>query len=102
LRLLGIHEADLQASGFSGSEGAKQKFTRPFLVIYVLRKICHKLVAWTSSGSRDTPPWETDIVETHALGNFGYLEKLAKYQRDPHRWPCPLPPEGGNQDVPFD
>ena len=53
-------------------------------------------------GSRETPPWEKDIVETHAMGNLEYLEKLARYQRDPHHWPCPLPPEGGNQDVPFD
>ena len=32
-------------------------------MIYVLRENCHELIAWTSCGSRDTPPWEKNSRE---------------------------------------
>jgi hypothetical protein len=46
-------------------------------------------------GSRCTPPWKKDIVETHAMGDLEYLEKVERHQRDPQHWPCPLPPKCG-------
>jgi hypothetical protein len=44
-------------------------------------------------GPGGTPPWKKDIVESHAMGDLEYLEKLDRHQRDPQHWPCPLPPE---------
>ncbi len=42
--------------------------------------------------SRDTAPWEKDIVESHAMGNLEYLEKVDRHQCDSQHWPYPLPP----------
>jgi len=40
-----------------------------------------------------TPVWKKDVSEFYSTDGFDYLRKLDRYQKDPHHWPCPFPPE---------